>query len=273
MAKKVQEPEVLPPARASESGALAKTDGERALARPGRVGGRGFENLEREDILLPRIKLLQVLSPEVTGDLGKKAGQIYLNLSNTELGQKVLITPILHFRSRIKWNDKADGGGIDCSAPNARTPKDTKYATSCAACNLKDWDNTQAKKKDQQPKCTMYENFLVLIGDGTEAVILPMERTKTKVAKKFYSMMSFKNADMWTFQYELGVVKETNDADEPYFNYTVADTGIKTDERRAAMCEQFWQSLVDKDLTRNMEHPDEAVASDAGTATAGEGKY
>lgn len=226
----------------------------------GKIGGKGFENLQREDILLPRLLLLQALSPQVV-EGGEKPGTMYVNLSNVSKGTKVIITPVLHYRSRIKWIPKDDGGGIDCQAQDAKNPTSTKYAPNCAVCPHKEWDNEQAKPKDQQPKCTMYDNFVVLIGDSTEPVILSMGKTQTKVSKKFYSAMALKGGDMFDYQYELTTVQEANDRGDKYFNFAVKDLTKKTQDERRKLCDTLWASLSKASLRAAEPEQEEAAAA------------
>lgn len=252
---------------------LAKTGGKQlATNGGGKLSGRGFENLEKNDLLLPRIKLLQPLSPEIN-DLGQKAGTIFLALSNKSYGDKIVITPVLHFRSRIKWTPEDEGGGIDCSSPDARVPREPKYAASCADCTHKDWNDAAKLKKDKSPKCTMYDNFLVLIGDAKEPVIVPMERSKQKVAKKFYSMGALKGGDMWDHQYELSVVGEKNEDGKPYFNYSVRDLSKQTSGERRALCETLWTSLAGKTISEVNTEKDGPQEEPAGASAGAGGKY
>jgi len=245
-----------------------------AVRRTGtKIAGKGFENLEREDILLPRLKLLQAQSPEVM-ESDEKPGTLFMNLQNKGVGEKTVITPVLHYRSRIKWIPKDDGGGMDCSAPDAKSPASHKYATSCAECKYKNWDETKKDKKEQAPECTMYENFVVLLADSTEPVILSMAKSQVKVAKKFYSMMAVKGGDMFDFLYELAVVKEKNDQGQTYFNFAVRDLGKKTDEKRKLVCDSLWASLAKANIRTELEHPDGGPTGEPAAAVpAGEGKF
>lgn len=272
MAKKTK-PESPATEKTPETKAIAQVKAQPlAKSNKAKLAGRGFENLEMSDVLLPRIKLTQNGSPEVVETKIAKPGEIVLALSGENFGGKgVLITPIMHFRSRIKWIDRDDGGGIDCSSPDAKVPRDTtKYAHACEACPHKEWDNEQKKRKDQAPKCVLYENFLVLINDSDSPVIIPMEKTKTKVARKLWSMGALKgNQDMWAFQYKLGVTEEKNAEGQPYYNYTIADSGKKTSDDRRKKCEQLWESMVSKTISEQNQD------SEVGTAGAAEpaGKY
>ena len=247
---------------------------DKSLAKAGgtRLAGRGFENLETSDVLLPRLKLLQPLSPECNGENHEKPGSIFLALSGESHGQKIVITPIMHFRSRIKWNDRDDGGGIDCSAADAKAPRDTKYAKECSACHFAEWDNEAKNKKDQMPKCTLYDNFLVLVGDSTEPMLLPMERTKMKVARKLYSMGALKGGDMWDHQYIITTVKETNDKNQPYFNYAVTDASKKTSPEIRKRCEEIWTSMRGRTISeKNQEQDSPAPAGSPEPAPSGGG--
>jgi hypothetical protein len=256
-----QKPEApAKPSKAQDKALAQRPNKALATKTHTKVGGKGFENLSREDILLPRILLLQPMSPQVM-EMDEKPGTLFLNLSNKSIGDKVMITPVLHYRSRIKWVPKDDGGGIDCSAQDAKTPSTNKYAENCAACKYKDWDDTKKDKKEQAPECTMYDNFVVLVNDGNEPVILSMAKSQAKVAKKFYSMMVIKGGDMFDYTYSLTVVKEKKD-DKTFFNFSVADTGKKTTDERRIQCEQLWASLSKATVRAEME-PDTAAAPEA----------
>ena len=233
-------------------GAVANTGGRK-------LAGRGFENLEQSDLLLPRIKLLQPLSPEIK-DLDQKPGTIFLGLSNKSFGNKIVITPVLHFRSRIKWIPEDDGGGIDCSSPDGRVPREKKYAQDCASCTHHLWNETATKKKDKQPKCTLYDNFLVLIEGSNEPVIIPMERSKQRVAKKFYSLGVLKGGDMWDHQYELSVVDEENEDGKQFYNYSVRDISKQSPDDRKKAALTLWESLVGKTISEVNQESEGAPA-------------
>ncbi len=233
----------------------------------GKLAGRGFENIEKSDLLLPRIKLLQPMSPEIT-DLGQKPGTIFLPLGNKNYGNKMEVTPVLHFRSRIKFIPRDDGGGIDCSSPDAKTPRDpNKYASVCAACPEQMWNEDAKNKKDKQPRCSMSDNFLCLIGDSTEPVLITFDRSKLKVSKKWYSLGGLKSgSDMWDWIYELSVVPEKNEKGDNYYNYSIKDLNKPSPDKRKQLCTSLWESLVGKTISEeNIEKEPEVAETAAGT--------
>lgn len=258
-------PKSQAPGKNAKEGTLVKSP-SRAIAPPQRAkfGGRGFENLEREDILIPRIKLLQANSPEVEGDLAQAKGTVFTIPANRNFGDKVLITPIMHFRSRIKWEgDRAEGDAkIECQSDDGKVPRKNVFKVGdglCGSCPLSKWKDDE-EGKDAIPDCTLYENFVVLLGEEKEPVILPMERTKTKAARKFYSMGAMKNVDFWNHKYELKVIKDQNEAGKHYYNYVVSDIGKKTDDKTRELCETLFNSLSQKTLTPAEMKPEGAEA-------------
>lgn len=268
---KTPEPSSVAKSPETDKALTTRTDSLPATRRNTGLAGRGFENLEKSDLLLPRIKLLQPLSPEI-GDLNQEAGTIFLGLSNKNFGKKITIIPVLHFRSRIKWTPEDDGGGIDCSSPDGRAPRETKYAKNCASCSHQLWNDNAKAKKDKAPKCTLYDNFLVLIDDSKEPVIIPMERSKAKVAKRFYSMGALKGGDMWDHQYELSVVGEKNEDGKPFFNYSVRDLSKSTSDERKKLCLTLWESLAGKTISEANQEKD-GQASNAGASAEKAGAY
>ena len=126
------------------------------------------------------------------------------------------------------------------------------------------------KRKDQAPACTLYENFVVLLGAEVSPVVLPMEKTKVKAARKFYSMMALKGGDMFSFTYKLSTIQEKNADGQTYFNYQVTDIGKKTDPERLKTCEQIWAALQKSVVVTEAEHPEggegAAAASPRGAA-------
>lgn len=258
------------PEAKSTKAIAVRTEGKVAHRGGGKLAGRGFENIEKSDLLLPRIKLLQPMSPEIT-DLGQKPGTIFLPLGNKNYGTKIEVTPVLHFRSRIKFIPRDDGGGIDCSSPDAKVPRDTaKYSASCATCAEAQWNENAKNAKDKQPRCSMSDNFLCLIGDSTEPVLITFDRSKLKTSKKWYSLGGLKSgSDMWDWVYELSAVPEKNDKGDNYFNYSIKDLNKPSPDKRKQVCLSLWESLVGKTISEENTEKEPAESTAGASAVAG----
>src|SRR3989338_5856015 len=73
----------------------------------GNAPQRGFEDgLDKEDLIIPRAKLIQALSPEMTEGLeGVKVGAIINSLTKEVLPQEFI--PIFMFKNYIRFNPRS----------------------------------------------------------------------------------------------------------------------------------------------------------------------
>lgn len=202
-----------------------------AMSQPVRGLGRGLEEVEQRDVQLGRLKLLQSTSTkELQSIKGAKPGDIINNMSNVNYGNKLTITPIFLFKSRLKWVDREEGEGQDCSAPNGKIPLTAKYATACEVCPHKEWTKNERTGQQSAPLCTEYYNFAVLVNDETIPVVLSCDRSKIKVARKLISMVMMAASpnnptpDMWCRQYGVTTKSETN-TKGTFFNFVLALKG------------------------------------------------
>lgn len=221
----------------------------------GKGQGRGRENIDQTDLVLPRIKLLQPLSPEV--DKGLQPGHLVNSLTGEDYGTEMTIIPIIHFKSRIYWREREEGGGILCSAPNGLNPTRSEFAPCCAECKLKDWNNNAKTSKEKAPKCVIYYNFAVLVNDGATPVALSMERTKIRVAKKLLSLAAYTggNLDMFARKYKISVEKVKNDQGT-WYNYAVTPVGFVSEEE-FQKAENVFESLKGLVLTVEQDNSEE----------------
>jgi hypothetical protein len=66
-----------------------------------------------------------------------------------------------------------------------------------------------------------------------------------------------KNCDMWNWQYQLTVIQEKNDKDQPYYNYLVTDLNKATAPDKKLLCEKIWETMSKKTLkAADIENPD-----------------
>src|SRR5580692_7697886 len=80
--------------------------------------GLGTENLGASDVAVPRIKLMQALSPELQEYNDLKAGNFWHTLAEQNFGSEVRISPIFVDKRFILWRPRKSGGGILARADN-----------------------------------------------------------------------------------------------------------------------------------------------------------
>lgn len=193
----------------------------------------GFEDDTMDDLIIPRIKVMQALSPEVQ-DGKAKVGDIVNSLTLERLNDKVFI-PVCKFNNHVYWRDRNDGGGIICRAADGKTGQmedgSVKY---CAQCRLCEFDNTKSGR-EALPKCTKYINFLGFFEDEMVPIILSFAKTNMAEGKKMYSMAKVSRQNIWNFGYKLTSKEKTKNANRWYIIDPVSAGQTSDDMRQIGM--------------------------------------
>jgi hypothetical protein len=237
---------------------LAKKENQ-SIATPDYIkgSGRGLNNIDKADMLIPRVMLIQPLSPAKM-DKGIPEGNLMNSLTSKDYGSSIVVIPILHSKGRICWQDRDLGGGVLCASDDSLMPrsindahalvkklsgskKDPVFA-DCAGCPLKDWGDTEP------PKCSLYNQFAILIeGDASLSAIV-MDKTKTKIAKKWLSMMVQSGAGMDIFSRKYKISTRVEKKDKfTYYNLDVEPAGFPS-EKEYKIAEGLFESFKNTKL-------------------------
>lgn len=161
----------------------------------------GFEDEETDDVIIPRVKVIQTLSPERKDKLADE-GDIINSLTKERLNGKVFI-PVFKFNNNVWWKDRADGGGINCMARDGRVGSLSDGTTQmCAACRRCEFDNSK-QGKEAVPTCTKYINFFGFFAGERMPIILSFSKTCYNEGKKLYSLAKVTMQNMWNYGYTL----------------------------------------------------------------------
>jgi len=161
----------------------------------------GFEDDDANDMIIPRVKVIQTLSPERKDKIANE-GDIINSLTKDKLNGKVFI-PVFKFNNNIWWRDRSDGGGIRCIARDGKlgTMSDGTNLV-CASCKRCEFDNTK-QGKESLPTCTKYINFFGFFAGERMPVILSFAKTSYNEGKKLYSLAKVTMQNMWNYGYAL----------------------------------------------------------------------
>ncbi len=193
----------------------------------------GFEEEEAGDAIIPRIKMVQTLSPEKKDKLAEE-GDIINSLTVEKLNGRAFV-PVFKFNNNILWRDRSEGGGIKCIARDAKVGQESDGTTLlCATCRKCEFNNKK-QGKEAIPTCTKYINFFGFFEGERMPVILSFSKTNYAEGKKLYSLAKVSMQNMWNFKYKLEAKKMAKGSNE-WFNIVTQSNGqTDTDDREFAL--------------------------------------
>lgn len=160
----------------------------------------GFEDEDEGDFIIPRIKVIQSLSPERKEKIADE-GAIINSLTKEDLAGKVFI-PVYKFTNIIKWRDRADGGGIEAMARDGKICVPTDGGAPYACAHLAEFDNTK-QGRDAIPTHVKYLNFFGFFEGEPMPIILSFSKTNYNEGKRLYSLAKVTMQNMWNHGYTL----------------------------------------------------------------------
>ena len=190
----------------------------------------GFEDEDANDMIIPRVKVIQTLSPERKDKLAAE-GDIINSLTKEKLNGKVFI-PVFKFNNHIWWRDRSDGGGIKCIARDGKVGNMSDGTIlMCASCKLCEFDNTK-QGKEALPKCTKYINFFGFFEGERTPIILSFAKTSYNEGKELYSLAKVTMQNMWNYGYTLNEKLQAKSGNE-WFICVPSAAGPTQEEDRA----------------------------------------
>ena len=195
--------------------------------------GDGLSNVSTKDVMIPRIKLLQKMSPEVDDASlpDAKAGMIF-NTASRELvnGDKgIRVVPCEFVRTFVEWAPEGTGN---------KAPVNVHPASSSIMSQTKKSPTDNKYYLDNGNYVEETANHIVLILDDDNNVesrgILTMKSSQLKKSRQWnYMMMTATmksagksiNPPSYAYVYQLGTQIETSNQNK-YFGWTINKEGV-----------------------------------------------
>lgn len=253
--------------------------------------GKGVESLGASDVEIPRLILLQALSPEVEeGDF--KAGQFFHSTLEETIGdaEGLRIVPIFADVRYILWRPRHEGGGILARADDgvrwnpskgSFTVKPDKKSGRTVTWDLKEtvaesglanWGSSDPEDENSQPAATKMWNFVVVLPDYPELgpMVLTFQRGAADVGKKFSGKL--KAADAPSFgQIFVMTSKKVDKGSGDYYSFSLQKEGYVTSAEDYAQYKSLYETfkaqsfgIKDLDKAQDDEAQGEAAATPKG---------
>ena len=196
-------------------------------------GMHGLEELDREDLSLGRVKLLQAMSDEVANGEGV-AGEWHNTLSGESYEGSFEFVPISVWKSRTIFAEDRNESPV-CQSPDGRTSVDGKF---CAECPHRQWVD------GNPPECAEGYNYLVIPGNEGFPSIVTLMKSSFKTGKALNTLLMAARCPAWFWVYELYSVKQTNARGSFYVaavrKKVVEGKPIASDEMTQQQAEAFY---------------------------------
>lgn len=279
--------------KTEETKTAVATTGNSAL--PAHLQGGKTErigNIDTTDLIIPRVKLMQATSPEITEQQleNAKLGHFWHTIAGESLGNKLRGIPIILRKSYVLWAPRGDERGILARANDGLTwdnagmeftvkpkksPHNVTYKLGKTVSErtgdgpaLSEFGSSIPGDPKSPPAAALTYQFLWYFPDFQELspAIIINTRSSVKPAQSLLSKIDMRPVDHFAQVYEIGVAQEKG-ADGPFFNYTYTSAGY-ADEAQYAITRQLFDRFKGAEWRANEEQGDTDI-NDAGGRTSG----
>lgn len=210
----------------------------------------GFEETDSSDIVIPRVKVINALSPE-RQDGEADEGDVINSLTKEDIRGYHFI-PIKQYYSCIRWNPDRDADPrMLCRSYDGRVGTDAEGSTIlCKQCGLDQFDNTKTGKA-AQPQCTRYLNFLGFFEENPMPVVLSFARTNYNEGRKMLSISKSMRAAIWAYSYMIDSRMVSKDRNKWYI--LVPTLSSKTSPEMQQLAFELFNTIQVSNIQVNYE--------------------
>jgi len=212
---------------------------------------RGSENVGMQDLVIPRLEIIQGLSPALKRSdpkfiEGCEIGDLTNSVTRELYGSSLYVVPVHYTKQFLLWRDKKLGGGFGGAY-------DTEEEANAAARErggvAQGWEVMDTPQ------------HLCLTVNGDE-IMIPMAKTKAKVSRQWNSMIRLAGGDRFSRVYKLSAAEEKNDKGD-FYNYTVQPVGFPS-KALYEKAESLYQRIAagEKKVVMHVDDDDDSTPSE-----------
>lgn len=180
---------------------------------------RGSEQVGMEDIVIPRLELVQSSSPCLKRNdpkyvQGAQIGQLINSVTRELYGDSVLVVPVYYVKQWLVWRDQKQGGGFAGAFDTSAEAQARAEQEGGADAGWEPIDTPQ------------HMCLLLNVNTGKpEEIMVSMPRTKAKTSRAWNSMIRLAEGDRFSRVYKITTAEETSKAGQQYQNFVVTQAG------------------------------------------------
>lgn len=228
-------------------------------------------NIDRTDLIIPRIKLLAAVSPEVTDYEAAKAGEFWHSILMENMGKELIGIPIVCRKTYVLWAPRGDErgilarsrDGINWEPPEGEfqvkfkaNPKTYTWrlAPTVAQSRLDQFGTSRDDDPQSTPAAALTYEILWLFPERMDlgpAIILN-SRGSVKTCQNLLSLIDAKPVDHFYQMYSITSVVAKGPDNNTYFNYSYRSLGY-TNESDGEIARSMYMQYKDIAFRANDE--------------------
>jgi hypothetical protein len=188
--------------------------------------GRGSEEVGFDDMTIPRLDVIQDLSPQHKKNKPEyiedaEPGILFNTVTSVLYGTSVKFIPVYFRKEWVIWKDIKAGGGF-------RGAHATQQEAVNALSELDDADQCDIQDTGQ------HFGLIVNLDGSVEDICISMSKSKMKASRQLNSMVKIRGGDRFSSMYDIKAIEAQNAAGQDYWNIAVKPLGFVSKELYAA---------------------------------------
>lgn len=217
---------------------VAKTQDNFPTERPAWMGSgtiRGNEGVKAEDMQIPRLSIIQDLSPQWKKGRdeyidGAEVKMIFNTATQRLYGTELYVVPVLFRKEWVVWKDLDSGGGF-------RGAFNTQEEAVKAMAAFEDAKECEI--------VDTHQHFVLVVDPDSKSIehaVISMSKSQCKPSRQWNTMIQTSGGDRFERMYRLSVVDAQNAAGKEYYNWKVSQMGY-VDEPTFKEAEKLYEAI------------------------------
>ena len=209
----------------------------------------GFEDMNADDLQLPRLKLLQAMSPEIENDESLRSGHIFNSVTGDwwPSDQGVKVVPCVYHKTYVEWAPVGSG---------AKGPVAVHQSKEVMNNTVRGEDNKYYTNDNSGNYIEETANYFVLIIGGkgeTSQAVVSMKSSQLTPSRNWNSKMKnlkIKNSEgvhftppMWSHSYLLKSEK-TKNGDKTWYKWKIEVDSMLSNEAQVKEARSFSEEMA-----------------------------
>lgn len=180
-------------------------------------GVRGSEEVKSSDMVLPRLEIVQALSPIKESNPDAREGMLFNSVTQEIIGDHAYFVPVYFRLEYLIWKDQDQGGGFFGSFPTLEQAEERKNS------EVRNGENPDYLEIVDTP---VHYGLRITPEGDKEQIVISMAKTKSKVSRKWNAMIQIVGGDRFGRVYKISAFTDENKKGQKFKNFVVQPAGF-----------------------------------------------